>query len=398
MLRLWLQPCAPANVGAVPLQLPCPYSCSALTAVVALTAAVPYSCSTLTAAVQLQLQCNHRWSVWTPITEESYRVSISGCGKTILDSMFAHLQRWMGQSANGGMSFYDSKTCFDAATNDGGLSHTTFVIFLPVRPDKTPETRVKNLGHYHQSVLVEAADGGPQQLLGRKHSGHGPGTITLTHGPAAWVGDALPGAPAFTSQVQASTPRHAPTTASGDRTEEQVQKKRKTAASARTARALSVWATRAEQQKEAGCFPCETLDPETTLLCRRVFATATGRTKHCERCEDDEPGQWDHHRSWAGHSARDYIVRKAAEPGSSLAVGTRVNTCATSAARPVVVLQVPLATGTALEYGAKATSKVGQYQKPAREKAYFKTEKQIEVLTDMYKQVRCNLSHSTSRH
>ena len=317
------------------------------------------------------------WEIWTTITEESYRVSISGCGKTMLDSMFAHLQRWMKRAANGGTSFFDASTCFAAATKGGGLKSTMFAVFLPVRPDDSSKTTVEKLGDYHESVREVDTDG-TVRLRGRKHSGHGPGVTTLVHGPAAWEDGELPPQPQFTFEEQVGTERHQPVRAPDGKSAERQQSKRQAVVASKQARAELQWSTKAEEQQAAGLFPCEEEDPVTTLPCRRLYATKKGLAAHCVRCDD--PGSKEDHRSYGGHSAHDVLVRMAADPQNGFAAGTRVNTSAASKARPVAALEGRLEAGTALEYGAKATSRCGQYRKPAREKSYRKTELQVQLL------------------
>ena len=119
------------------------------------------------------------WGTWTDIAEVSYRVSVSGGGKSSLDGHFAFLAAALRRGVNGGLSHWNAETTMGAAIvgGGGGMHASVCAVWTPVRPDTTPKVTLKGIEVYHHSTLVTDARGKATGLRAYYSSGFGTGQL-----------------------------------------------------------------------------------------------------------------------------------------------------------------------------------------------------------------------------
>jgi hypothetical protein len=111
------------------------------------------------------------WKWWTGISEQRYRLSPRGGGKTSLDGMFAKAGQVCGSAVDQGCSYYDADSFKKAFEMSGGLTATTLHTFDPDRSNRVwGKLRVSK-----ESVLETILDEQDMSLMAFKHSGYATG-------------------------------------------------------------------------------------------------------------------------------------------------------------------------------------------------------------------------------
>lgn len=109
------------------------------------------------------------WHEWTGVTELSYKISVAGCGKTMLDGLFGiftmHIQRLVDE----GESYQNAVDLFHLLDKDP-LSATHVHVISPDRT-RTIMVESKDLGHCY---LIEN-DVQNKHIIVKEHSRHGEG-------------------------------------------------------------------------------------------------------------------------------------------------------------------------------------------------------------------------------
>ena len=129
------------------------------------------------------------WSKWFGITELSYKVSVSGDGKTNLDGMFGRFMALLLQACKAGASYWSATSILNTYDMSSGISGVLLFIFTPLW-DNEPSTDEDRLRQY---TILEL-DAGEGVIVGRHHSGMGSGMkISLESIVDKWhIGDPSP--------------------------------------------------------------------------------------------------------------------------------------------------------------------------------------------------------------
>lgn len=134
-------------------------------------------------AQKLLKACMPLWKKWTKgkIDEISYKISVSGCGKTVLDCLFGVMTHAIIDMVKKGMSFTTAEQLFDMfAANPIQASH--FILYAPDRAvelttmeptDENVKEILKKLTSQYHFKKVE--DEGDEKVIGHKHSNLGKG-------------------------------------------------------------------------------------------------------------------------------------------------------------------------------------------------------------------------------
>ena len=109
------------------------------------------------------------WHEWTGVTEASYKISVAGCGKTMLDGLFGIFTMHIQQLVNEGGSYQNAEDLF-CLLSDNPISATYIHV---IKPDRTKTVSVgsKDLGHCY---LIEC-DIDNKNVIVKQHSRHGSG-------------------------------------------------------------------------------------------------------------------------------------------------------------------------------------------------------------------------------
>ena len=97
--------------------------------------------------------------------------------------------------------YFNSETCVDSSTVDGGLASTVVGLFMPVRGDDKIESQTKDLRDNYRTVLLEDAEGKCLGLAAQRHSGYGLEKQVAEY-DTLWA-DSRPEAPDYTFELQA---------------------------------------------------------------------------------------------------------------------------------------------------------------------------------------------------
>ena len=192
--------------------------------------------------------------------------------------------------------------------------------------------------------------------------------------PAAvlgWSGGTAPSPPEFTLTVAEEGSEIELGTASDGDSYGRKQKQRQKRQHEQRSRAQAQRERLLADLRAAKLHPCDGCDPDTQRPCRKLYATATGLRKHQERVAAGE----DTHRGIGGTTARDRLVRMAAE-GSVARVGALPDRCSAA----------PAVDAVAGRRGAPrdAAGRLGQFIRPPPEPPYLKTAAQVRCLTTLY--------------
>ena len=167
---------------------------------------------------------------------------------------------------------------------------------------------------------------------------------------------------------------------SRSRIESRVQKKQLTAKEIRQA------------QTKAGLFLCDERCTNTGRYCTKIFGTKNGLDRHTEKVTEKKEGRYDKEvcTFLTGINARDWLLKKASDPGGLVARGSRVD-------RSSRVCTCPIVSSTDSTAAAEARCK-GQYNQKDAPKPYTKPQLLIDTLEELYNnEVKLNAKQMRKR-
>jgi hypothetical protein len=292
------------------------------------------------------------WKEWTGVEEKSYRISVSGGGKSNLDGLFGRLSFVLKRAVNRGGDFWDAKTVAEAVKMAGGISACSFHVFLPVRGDDWT-TKVDCLKQYTKLHLLESGD-----ILGFFHSEYGSGTvIRATEVNSKWTRGCIPSPPEYSWEP------HSPLLNSEEnalhtlkKNQVRNQEYRQKQLSENRKELDEKWQAETDLKMKAGLFPCCAVD-KMRGCCRMVYSKKCWLDKHIVKNQ----------HSFSSLSSHDYAVALMSEPGALLSPGSNPDRAFWTAEEIETIVNGDAQTEEQ-EWHA-----LGCYNKPARKESFFKT-------------------------
>jgi len=262
------------------------------------------------------------WEIWTGVKEKTYRVSVSGGGKSTLDGLFGKLSFVLKRVANKGGNFFDAKTIAEAVDSDGGINACSFHVYVPVRNNDWT-TKVDFLKQYTKIELLDNGD-----FAGYFHSQYGSGSVIRAADiNSKWVKGSIPSPPEYSWEEYSSLEKSTDTQHSLKKNQVRHEERRQKQLSENRQKLDKIWQSDINSKMKAGLCPCTAVD-STGAHCRMVYSSKLWLEKHIIKNE----------HSFSSLNSRDYALSFMSEPGSMLSPGSNPDRAFWTAAEIETVL------------------------------------------------------------
>ena len=354
------------------------------------------------------------YKTWTDVDEVTLRVTPAGAGKTSLDGRFGTFNSILSKGVDQGASFFSADTVIETAKGAGGMTATEFILF---EPDRSIQLSVK-MKQSMDSVLLSTCDPDNGYVEVFEHSGYGEGqeidllsdcvfSITKNEEKAETIElyndedggmktEEIEGIEPTcqlkeaTRTMKSDLPSFQPRAGEGSgdvrvraqksksRIENRVQKKQLTVQERRQA------------QTDVGLFICNQCCKHTGRYCTKVFLTENGLDRHTKKVTEKKEGDKEVCTFLTGINARDWLLKKASDPGGLVARGSRVD-------RSSRICTCAIVASTNSKAAAEARCK-GQYNRKDAPKPYTKTHLLKDILEELYNnEVKLNAKEMRKR-
>ena len=341
------------------------------------------------------------YKIWTDVDEVTLRVTPAGAGKTSLDGRFGTFNSILSKGVDQGASFFSADTVIETAKGAGGMAATEFILF---EPDRSIQLSVKMKKQSMDSVLLSTCDPDNGYVEVFEHSGYGEGreidplsdcvfSITKNEEKAEIIElyndedggmktEEIEGIEPkcqlkeATRTMKSDLPSFQPRAGEGSgdvrvraqksksRIENRVQKKQLTVEEIR------------KEKKDAGLFLCDEQCKLTDRYCTKIFLSKNGLDRHTKKVTEKKEGDKEVCTFLTGINARDWLLKKASDPGGLVARGTRVDRSSRTCTCPIVA-----STNTT---AAKEARCKGQYNRKDAPKPYIKSQLLKDTLEELY--------------
>jgi len=133
---------------------------------------------------------------------------------------------------------------------------------------------------------------------------------------------------------------------------------------------------RRQAQTDAGLFICNECCKHTGRYCTKVFLTENGLDRHTKKVAEKKEGDKEACTFLTGINARDWLLKKASDPGGLVARGSRVD-------RSSRICTCAIVASTNTTAAAEARCK-GKYNRKEAPKPYTKTQLLYDTLEELY--------------
>ena len=312
------------------------------------------------------------WENWTGVKEVSYRVSVSGGGKSTLDGLFGKLSFVLKRAADRGENFFDAKSIAEAAESDGGINACSFHVYLPIRNDDWT-TKVDFLKQYTKIALLDNGD-----FAGFFHSQYGSGSVILAADiNSKWVRGAIPPPPEYSWEQFSSEEKTTDTLHSLKKSQVRKEEHRQQQLSESRQKLDEKWQSEIDSKMKAGLCPCTAVN-STGAHCRMVYSSKVWLEKHIEK----------NVHCFSSLNSRDYAVAFMSEPGSMLSPGSNPDRAFWTAAEIETVLCDEAE-------GEQDWYSLGCYNKHGRKQPFMKT---AALKADLERMYEYGLIHGKTKY
>jgi hypothetical protein len=147
---------------------------------------------------------------------------------------------------------------------------------------------------------------------------------------------------------------------------------------------------RRQAQTDAGLFICNERCEQTGRYCTKVFLTENGLDRHTKKVTKKKEGDKEVCTFLTGINARDWLLKKASDPGGLVARGSRVDRSSR-----ICTCAIVASTNTT---AAKEARCKGQYNRKDAPKPYTKTHLLKDILEELYNnEVKLNAKEMRKR-